>query len=325
MSVTLLQMLNMATKAFIYTIALLFCCALEAQTSVPSVVLHGNCGADLPRFEEWFRDTRLAQGQPYVAAQDRSRKTTTNYPKLKLQMSMSEVEEYLGKPDFAIGMPAARLATAPEPTDHQCSVQTAYIFNKNGENMTDLQDVAIYLFFSRDGKLYWATPQNLPDLKPLGSPNGASLNVQSQILWKEYIFADDGFAITLPSDPHPHKSPQVPNGMAYSVPLSSGGRLSLYMEEANDKCVDTVRGQLGNAKSTAESRGFTVISSREVEGTGYAGVEFVQKVPTGKIDYERWICAAHRLYLFAADWNPDESEPKDLQRIVDSWRVVSHR
>ncbi len=215
-------MLNMATKAFPYTMALLFCCTLEAQTSVPSVVFHGNCGADLPRFEEWFRDTRLAQGQPYVAAQDRSRKTITNYPKLNLEMSMSEVEEYLGKPDFAIGTPAARLATAPEPADHGCSVQTAYIFNKNGENMTDLQDVAIYLFFSRDGKLYWTMPQNLPDLKPLGSPKGASLKVQSQIVWKEYIFADDGFAITLPSDPHPHKSPQVPNGMAYSVPLSSG-------------------------------------------------------------------------------------------------------
>jgi len=319
-------MLNMATKAFFYTIVLLFCFALEAQTSVPSVSLHGNCGTDLPRFEEWFRDTRLAQGQPYVAAQDRSHKTITNYPNLKLQMSMSEVEGYLGKPDFAMGMPAARLAKASEPADQRCSVETAYIFNKNGENMADLQDVAIYLFFSRDGKLYWAMPQNLPDLKPFGSPSGEAANVQSQILWKEYIFADDGFAITLPSDPHPHKNPQVPNGgMAYSVPLSSGAHFSLYTEEANDKCADTVRSQVGNAKSTAESRGFTVISFREIEGTGYAGVEFVQKVPTSKIDYERWICAAHRLYLFAADWNPNESEPKELQRIVDSWRVVADK
>jgi len=318
-------MLNMPTKAFLYTIALLFCCALEAQTSVPSVVFHGNCGTDLPRFEEWFRATRLGQGQPYVAAQDRSRKTTTNYPKLKLQMSMPEVEKYLGKPDFATGRPAAHFATAPEPVDQPCSVETAYIFNKNGENMADLQDVAIYLFFSRDGKLYWAMPQNVPDLKPLGSPNGATPNVQSQILWKEYIFADDGFAITFPSDPHPHKSPQMANGMAYSVPLSNGAHFSLYTEEANDTCADTVRGQLRDAKNKAESTGYRVISFRQVDGNGYKGIEFVQKVPNGKIDYERWLCAAHRLYLFVADWNPDESEPKELQRIVDSWRVVSNK
>jgi len=53
-------------------------------------------------------------------------------------------------------------------------VETAYIIKKNSENMTDLQDAAIYLFFSRDGKLYWAAPQNLPKLKPLGSPSGES-------------------------------------------------------------------------------------------------------------------------------------------------------
>ncbi|HEY6371996.1 MAG TPA: hypothetical protein VIX37_15570 [Candidatus Sulfotelmatobacter sp.] len=141
--------------------------------------------------------------------------------------------------------------------------------------------------------------------------------------WKEYVYPQNSFAITLPSDPHPHKSTQMPNGMAYSVPLSSGARFSLVTEEANDKCVDTVRGQLDNAKNTAEARGFTVISFREVEGTGYAGVEFVQKVPTGKIDYERWTCAAKRLYVFASDWDPGESEPKELRRIVDSFRIVT--
>lgn len=45
--------------------------------------------------------------------------------------------------------------------------------------------------------------------------------------WKEYLYPENSFAITLPSDPHPHKSTQTPNGMAYSVPLSSGARFSL--------------------------------------------------------------------------------------------------
>ena len=315
----------MPTKAFLYTIALLFCCALEAQTSVPSVVFHGNCGTDLPRFEEWFRATRLGQGQPYVAAQDRSRKTTTNYPKLKLQMSMPEVEKYLGKPDFATGRPAAHFATAPEPVDQPCSVETAYIFNKNGENMADLQDVAIYLFFSRDAEavLGYAPERTRPQAVGI-LRTGLLPMLQSQILWKEYIFADDGFAIDFPSDPHPDESPQMANGMAYSVPLSNGAH-SRHTEEANDTCADTVRGQLRDAKNKAESTGYRVISFRQVDGNGYKGSRVRQKVPNGKIDYERWLCAAHRLYLFGADWNPDESEPKELQRIVDSWRVVSNK
>ena len=86
-----------------------------------------------------------------------------------------------------------------------------------------------------------------------------------------------------------------------------------------------MRGQLRDAKDKAESDGYKVISFRQVDGSGYNGVEFVQQVPTGKIDYERWICAEHRLYLFVADWNPNGSEPKELQQIVDSWRVVADK
>jgi len=92
------------------------------------------------------------------------------YPKLKLQMSLEDIEKLLGKPDFATGTPVPHLATAPEPADKRCINELAFIVKKNHENMTDMEDVAIYLSFSRDGKLYWAAPQNLPTLKQLGSP-----------------------------------------------------------------------------------------------------------------------------------------------------------
>jgi len=114
----------------------------------------------------------LPRGEPYVAAQSRQQELLNKYPKLKLAMSMTEVERYLGKPDFAEGKPIARLANAPEPTDKRCNIETAYIVKKNGENMADIEDVAIYFFYSRDGKLYWASPQNLPGLKQMGSPMG---------------------------------------------------------------------------------------------------------------------------------------------------------
>jgi hypothetical protein len=150
---TELQRLNMASKAFLLAVAVAFCCSLKAQTSVPSVLFRGNCETGLPRFEDWYRQTRLPQGEPYVAAQDRKQQTTNNYLKVKLQMSLAEVEKLLGKPDFATGKPVPRPAASPGPTGRRCSAETAYVLSKNSENMTDLQDVAIYLFFSRDGKL----------------------------------------------------------------------------------------------------------------------------------------------------------------------------
>lgn len=154
---------------FVILLVVAMCCVLEAQTSPPPVVFHGNCATALPRFEEWYQRTRLPH-EPYVVTDKRKQQMLDNYPKLKLQMSLDDVEKLLGKPDFATGTPAPHLATAPEPADKRCSNEVAYIVKKNHENMADMKDVAIYLSFSRDGKLYWAAPQNLPTLKQLGSP-----------------------------------------------------------------------------------------------------------------------------------------------------------
>jgi hypothetical protein len=149
--------------------------------------------------------------------------------------------------------------------------------------------------------------------------------------WKEYVYSEHEFAMTLPGDPRPHKSSQMPNGTVYLLQLSSGAIFSLHTMEANDKCVDAVRSQSDiYAKNKADSaastsKGFKAISSREVTGSGYTGVEFVQQVPTGRLDYERWVCGPHRLYVLAFSWSPDESEPKELRRIVDSFRVVTKK
>jgi hypothetical protein len=75
-------------------------------------------------------------------------------------------------------------------------------------------------------------------------------------------------------------------------------------------------------KDAPPSKEFKMISFREVSGTGYSGIEFVQQVPNGRIDYERWICGGIRLYIFTSGWSPDEPEPKELRRIVDSFRVI---
>jgi len=146
------------------------CGVLAAQTSPPEVVFHGNCENGLPHYQQWFQKTRLPQGEAYLAPDKRKQQMLSGYPKLKLQMSLEEVEKLLGQPDFSSPLPAARLATAPEVAKASCSNQIAYIVNKSSENMADTSDVAVYLVFSRSGKLYWAVPQNISRLRELGSP-----------------------------------------------------------------------------------------------------------------------------------------------------------
>ena len=206
-------------------LALFLCaigCGLMAQNPPPAVVFHGNCPNKLPSFQEWFQHTELPHGGTYVAQEERKEHVLRQYSKLRLQMSLEEVERVLGTPDFATPRPIARLTTTPEPIESQCSNEVAYIFKKSSENMADFEDVAIYLLFSKDAKLYWVAPQNLPSLKQLGSPTEAdALPSQNRTSsWKEYAYPSEGFAITLPTDPSPHDDATMPEMRAYTVHLS---------------------------------------------------------------------------------------------------------
>jgi hypothetical protein len=105
---------------------------------------------------------------------------------------------------------------------------------------------------------------------------GAAQDDRSSSAWKEYVYPENGFAITLPDDPHLHKSSQMPNGTAYSVPLSDGAGFSLHTMEANDRCADAVHSQSDiyakNKADAAHSNGFKAILFREVAGDGYTRV-----------------------------------------------------
>ena len=137
---------------------------------VPPVVFRGDCGSNQIGYDEWFRGTQLPDGKPYLVSEERRQQIVGHYSKLKLTMSLQDVEKLLGNPDFAISWPPARLITQPR-SQRGCKKEVAYILKKMNENMADTADVAIYLFFSPEDLLYWAAPQNLPDQRSLGSPD----------------------------------------------------------------------------------------------------------------------------------------------------------
>lgn len=133
----------MKTSILVFFVSAI-CFVVAAQTSPPAVVFHGNCPNKHPSFQEWFRQTKLPYGETYVARAERREQILGQYSKLKLQMSLEEVEKVFGEPDFSSLRPTARLATVPEPTEPQCNNEAAYILKKSSENMADLEDVAIY-------------------------------------------------------------------------------------------------------------------------------------------------------------------------------------
>ena len=146
-------------------------CALAAQNPPTTYVVHGNCENGLPTYQQWFGKTQLPFGKVYVAGKKRKQQIVENYSKLKLQMTLEQTEQLLGQPDFSAPHPRGHLSTEPEPVKAICSNQIAYVFQKKGEDMTDMADEAIYLFFSPENKLTWAAPQNVPELKTMGGPS----------------------------------------------------------------------------------------------------------------------------------------------------------
>lgn len=298
-------------------------CVLTAQSSPPDVAFRGNCANELPSYREWFQRTRLPYSEPYLAPDKRREQVLEQYSKLKLQMSLKEAEELFGKPDFSTPRPAARLATTPEPKEQQCSNQVAYIFKKSSENLADMADVAIYLLFSKDGKLYWAVPQNLPNLKPLGSSTGGSdaALAQHQIAsWKEYVFANDGFAITFPESPNPHPDAALHEMTVYSTFVTPGARLSLRVSHENRNCAETLA-QLKDGALKGKS-GIDPSSVTDVSLDGHPGVEYQYKLDTDLSSSDRFYCVNGRFYTFSSNWPGRGPRPADVLRIISSFRLL---
>lgn len=298
-------------------------CVLVAQNSPPDMVFHGDCANEFSSYHDWFQQTRLPYSEPYLAPDKRRKQVLDQYSKLKLQMSLEEVEKLLGKPDFSMPLAAARLATVPQPKEQQCSDQVAYIFAKNSENMADMADVAIYLLFSKDGKLYWAIPQNLPSLKPLGSSTGGGGGAlaQHQIAsWKEYVFANEGFAITFPESPVPHPDAALPDMTVYSVSVTPRVRLSLRVSHDDRNCADTLA-QLKDGALKGKS-GIDPSSVGDFSVSGHPGMEYQYKLDTDLTSYDRFYCVNGTFYAFSSSWPGSGPRPVGVSRIISSFRLL---
>jgi hypothetical protein len=128
-----------------------------------------SCKSDLVNYAAWFRSTGLPQGQAYSIDPGRKSQIVARYPRLTLGMNRSEAQDLLGKPDFE---EITRLGAQKDVWNPKqvCTRQLAYMVTQIGDNLTDPNSVGLFLSFDEEDKLFWASPQNIPGLKALGSP-----------------------------------------------------------------------------------------------------------------------------------------------------------
>jgi hypothetical protein len=151
--------------------------------------------------------------------------------------------------------------------------------------------------------------------------------VKDQSGWKEYAYPNDGFAITLPSAPTPHKDPRFPD---LQVNVYTSGGVTLRAEFAPNGCdsaINTISKtaeelRAGQRKADPAFRlDLTSVEQGSLEG--YPFIEYQQSViRDGVNSYERWYCVDKRLYAFSSVWAIGLTKPDDVNRIVRSFRLL---
>jgi len=152
--------------------------------------------------------------------------------------------------------------------------------------------------------------------------------VKGQNGWKEYAYPNDGFAITLPSAPTPHKDAQFPD---LQVNVYTSGGVTLRVEEAPNGCDSAIT---TIAKSAEELRTgqkkpdpafrLDLASVKQGRLDGYPFIEYQQTVVRDGVNsYERWYCADKRLYVFSSVWATGLTKPDDVNRIGRSFRLLN--
>ena len=139
--------------------------------------------------------------------------------------------------------------------------------------------------------------------------------------WKEYVYADDGFAVTLPSAPVPHKDPANPTMNVYTVALGADSWLSLRVDHQNRDCATTLA-ELRNGALKGKS-GIDPSSIKDVSVGGHAGLEYEYSPAADRISSDRFYCVNGHFYAFSVGRPISKTRPVAVDRIISSFRIVN--
>ena len=160
-------MLSYNTRFMIRKVCILCClvlfCACKAEPKWDARIVE----ADKYSFSKFINGI---QQFPYRADDLKFSRVVGNFHSLKLGLSKEEVIKLLGEPD-------AEDFEFRYPDDKNVVGSSfGYYLTRMEKELANDQDKEVFLYFNKNGKLYWAQPNNL-NLNDIGGPSKAGPGV----------------------------------------------------------------------------------------------------------------------------------------------------
>ena len=167
-------------------------------------------------------------------------------------------------------------------------------------------------------------PQTLAQ-KPAAqkSTTRAVAGKQPQQQWREFVYPQDGFAITLPYAPRPHYDAGDRHINVYTVTLGKTV-VSLRAVSRLMDCETGLAELWDKADSNKDSREPVVQGSlKQVSLAGMKGLQYETDLGSGERSLHRFHCAdEHKFYIFSVGY-AGKQQPPEVARIINSFHLVS--
>ena len=146
------------------------------------------------------------------------------------------------------------------------------------------------------------------------------------IEWKEYAYAEEGFAISSPVEPRIEKRTMKPvagevEAHFYFIPLENSQMVVMYAPlHPNDK--RTAEQALKDAQNGITLSGAKLISQKTISLGKYPGLELEAEDEQNR-QRGRFYAVDRKMYTLAVAWPKGKPFPAEGQRWYDSFRLVS--
>jgi hypothetical protein len=146
---------------------------------------------------------------------------------------------------------------------------------------------------------------------------------QQQSQWREYVYPQDGFAITLPSAPNPHYDGGDRHINVYTVAMGKTV-ISLRAISRLMDCETALSEMWDKAENTRNPNEPVIKGSlKQISPAGMKGLEYETEMGSGQRSLHRFQCAdEHKFYIFNVGY-AGKQRPTEVDRIIKSFHVVN--
>lgn len=139
--------------------------------------------------------------------------------------------------------------------------------------------------------------------------------------WREFIFPQDGFAITLPYSPKTSYDGGDKHIAVYSVQMGKTVVTLRAISRLMD-CETALADQWDTANGK-ETSNLVKNTLKQISPLGMKGLEYETELGSGERSLHRFQCAdEHKFYMFSAGYT-GKVRPPEVDRIIKSFHLVS--